>query len=379
VQAVAKMHLPYRKHSIIWITILLVGVYFIIASHYLAINPSVYFRDTCKLHITTSTSSIDGSTNGSNPLHRGGIHGCVRFSTKYEANHIIPWLYYHKRLGISHFHLYFDSSSSNLSNSAERKAYDFVSALPYVTLYDQYLVGLYNQYLVLHHCVVLSHLQLQADWVIEFDIDEVFSFSERLGEKPDCGEGEYETAAGALASFVSTIPHSILSLVIPRIEFRTGGVDVPPESFGQMELYVHRAKHVSIEGKVLFRANSTGNDKIKIQSKHYVRTSVVDSVSYPCGELVRPTECDNDGYCLYPVNLTHPPQEMHLTAAPFLYHYVTRSSQECHLKLENLPKDNWRVANAGRVCAEQIEGIDMIFDYGVYCSGKTISRELGLL
>lgn len=35
----------------------------------------------------------------------GGIHGCARFSTKYEARYIVPWLHYHNRIGISHFHL----------------------------------------------------------------------------------------------------------------------------------------------------------------------------------------------------------------------------------------------------------------------------------
>lgn len=36
----------------------------------------------------------------------GGIHACARFSTRYEASHLIQWLYYHKRIGISFFYLY---------------------------------------------------------------------------------------------------------------------------------------------------------------------------------------------------------------------------------------------------------------------------------
>lgn len=36
----------------------------------------------------------------------GGVHACARFSTRYEASHLIQWLYYHKRIGISFFHLY---------------------------------------------------------------------------------------------------------------------------------------------------------------------------------------------------------------------------------------------------------------------------------
>jgi hypothetical protein len=35
----------------------------------------------------------------------GGIHGCARFSTRYEASHLVRWLYYHKRVGISYFHM----------------------------------------------------------------------------------------------------------------------------------------------------------------------------------------------------------------------------------------------------------------------------------
>jgi hypothetical protein len=257
----------------------------------------------------------------------------------------------------------------------EGKAYELVSALPYVTIYDQYLVGLDDEYLVFRHCVTLSHIQLKADWVTEFDIDEVFSFGERLGERPTCKDGEYGVSAKELTSFVSNIPPSILAVIIPRIEFRSSGVDIPPESLGQMELYFSREQDFSHEGKVLFRANSTGNDKIKIDSKHNVRTSVVDSVSYPCGELVRHTECNNDGYCLYIFNQTQIPQKRHLEA-PFLYHYVTRSKQECHLKLENLPRDNWRVLNAATVCADKLGNRVMVTDYGAYCSGKAISREL---
>jgi hypothetical protein len=152
-------------------------------------------------------------------------------------------------------------------------------------------------------------------------------------------------------------------------------VDVPPESLGQMELYVEREMDISHAAKILYRANSTGNDVVKLRSKHEIWTSVLDSVAYPCGELVHQANCENDGYCLYQFNQTQFPQEMHLKA-PFLYHYVTRSSQECRLKLDYLPADNWRVLNAATVCAERIEGRKMVNDYGVYCSGRTVRNLL---
>ena len=40
----------------------------------------------------------------------GGIHACARFSTGYEAMHLVQWLYYHRRVGISFFHLYVANS-----------------------------------------------------------------------------------------------------------------------------------------------------------------------------------------------------------------------------------------------------------------------------
>lgn len=348
--------------------LLLIAFYlYIVSNRFLAFDPVNYFEHSNTIHITSS-----------NPPSVGGIHGCVRFSTKYEARHVIPWLHYHKRLGFSHFHLYFDSKSSNLSNPLEGKVFEFISALPYVTIYDQYAVGLNTEYLVLNHCVTLSHIQKKGDWVIEFDIDEVFSFNERLTEKPNCAEGEYDAPAGALSTFVSNVPPNILAIVIPRIEFRTSGVDIPPENHGQMELYIHRHKDFSHAAKVLYRANSTGVEKIKLRSKHDVWTTVIDSVSYPCGENIHRTECDSDGYCYYNFNLTQIPQEFHLKA-PFLYHYVTRSSQECHLKLKDLPSDNWRVINAQSVCAETTGNSEMVFDYGVHCSGKAVTRELASL
>ena len=64
------------------------------------------------------------------------IHGCARFSTRYEKHHILPWLLYHKHIGLAHFHLYFDSVSSDLNDPLQRQVYDAIDSLPYTTIYD---------------------------------------------------------------------------------------------------------------------------------------------------------------------------------------------------------------------------------------------------
>lgn len=57
-------------------------------------------------------STVDATAAPASKLQRylnvndGGIHACAKFTTRYEASHLIPWLYYHRRVGISFFHLY---------------------------------------------------------------------------------------------------------------------------------------------------------------------------------------------------------------------------------------------------------------------------------
>jgi hypothetical protein len=52
-------------------------------------------------------------------------------------------------------------------------------------VYDQFLFN-FDQGTALLHCVNLSHKQLKADWVIDFDVDEVFAFNEVMGgSKPE--------------------------------------------------------------------------------------------------------------------------------------------------------------------------------------------------
>ena len=351
------------------------------------------------------------TTTSKKSIPIGGIHGCARFSTKYEARYLVPWLHYHKRLGISHFHLYvwrivdknyfiymypftshkliatfgflfffgyryFDSAVSNLTIPIERKAYELVTSLPYVTVYDVVLSQL-TEGSALQHCVVLAHQPLKAEWVMDFDLDEIVSFNQRLGDEPYCQEGEYDVPKGKLEQYVATIPDSINAIILPRINFRSNGLESASETHDQMELFVHREAVITHAGKILHRTRSTGRDKIKVQSKHDVRTNIPDSVSYPCGVLIPPNDCDGEGYCAYGFNKTQLPQEIHLQNVPFLYHYVTRSTEECLRKLEDLPSDHWRIVNSKSVCGTNpMDGTGMIYDYGLYCSGKATTREL---
>lgn len=69
--------------------------------------------DSFRIRATTTAISTqqEAKAAASSKLQRylkvngGGIHACARFSTRYEANDLIQWLYYHKRVGISFFHM----------------------------------------------------------------------------------------------------------------------------------------------------------------------------------------------------------------------------------------------------------------------------------
>lgn len=56
--------------------------------------------------VTAAAVSRVGRPSFLEEVTDGGIHACARISTRYEASHLLQWLYYHKRIGISFFHLY---------------------------------------------------------------------------------------------------------------------------------------------------------------------------------------------------------------------------------------------------------------------------------
>ena len=78
------------------------------------------------------------------PAKWATIHACTRFTTRYEAPHLLPWLAFHRRVGVDHFHLYFHARTADLSVRAEAQLLAAVAALPEarVTIYNTTALGL---------------------------------------------------------------------------------------------------------------------------------------------------------------------------------------------------------------------------------------------
>jgi hypothetical protein len=277
---------------------------------------------------------------------------------------------------------YFDSITSNLDNPIERKAYDLISILPNVHVYDVYDLNLddksgFGDMGSYPHCTKFAHLMLDADWVVHFDIDEAFSFKTPLDNEPDCDHSEYGIPVDALIDFTSTIPHDVSAVIFPRFGFNTNGIISPPESKSQMELYLQRLKRPEVGGKVLLRTKS-----IKTTysfDKHRVISPVKGSVIYPSGLNASSDNCIEGKTCYY-VDRRYP-SEMY-TSAPVLYHYTTRSVEECRDKVKGTEEIknstgyvSWR-KNSGDICTEHYDNSNTDRDYALFCAGKAVSLEL---
>ena len=145
------------------------------------------------------------------------IHACARFSTRYEKHHLIPWLLHNKGIGVSHFHVYVDPVSSNLEDHFEKVVYEVAESLPYTTIYDTKALNIYEEHTALHHCLYKSHMGFdKVDWIIDFDIDELFVLGSMEPSQPeDCkNTGYYEE--GQLAKWAAHVPQSTLAVIFPH-------------------------------------------------------------------------------------------------------------------------------------------------------------------
>jgi hypothetical protein len=269
--------------------------------------------------------------------------------------------------------------SSNFSNPIEKKALEVLSKFPFVKIYDTVKLNLHEEWQALNHCIFQAHLEKKAEWVVDFDIDEVFAFGDAaLKTSPDCKGGEDDIPAQELSRFASGIPSHVLAVILPRVIFGQNGVQAPPDRGTQMDLYTRRGNdEFQSTAKVLLRTN-TGN-MTKLVSKHSVYAVGQDAVIYPCGKSVPSQgECEDSGMCDYHFKDKEHPANVHLSA-PRLHHYQPRSWKECWQKVEDT-KQAWfsnndrRAKNAEAICSESSD--NAISDYSVYCASKAVEREL---
>jgi hypothetical protein len=279
---------------------------------------------------------------------------------------------------------YFDSITSNLDNPIERKAFDLISLIPNVHVYNVQDLDLddkkgFGDMTSYPHCKNFAHLILDAEWIVHFDVDEVFSFKPLLlDDEPDCGQSEYKIPVGALSDFTSGLPNDVLAVIFPRFGLSANGVISPPESKGQMELYFQRWKSHENGGKVLLRTSTIKTTKS--DDKHSVWSSIKGSVIHPSGHNASVHVCRDDVRCLYHID-RHYPDEMFISA-PALYHYTTRSVEECQNKIKGNGEilnatgfESWRFTNV-HICEANYGSSDTVRDYALFCAGKEVSLEL---
>jgi hypothetical protein len=278
--------------------------------------------------------------------------------------------------------------SSNFSNPIEKKAYDVISKFPFVSIYDTKQLDIVNQGFSLSHCKDQAHLEKKAEWVVDFDIDEVFAFGDAAqNTSPNCqGNSEDDIPALELSRFASGLPNHVLAVVLPRLVFGQNGVKAPPTDRGtQMDLYTQRGDRFAFGAKIMLRTNR-GN-MTTMNSKHTVFASSPDAVVYPCGEkavAIEGTCNDENGMCEYWFDMNNVPVNMknaHLSA-PRLHHYQSRSLEDCWRKINDSnatwrleqEMSTWRLENSHWLCNEDLD-IETP-DYSVYCASQAVAWEL---
>jgi hypothetical protein len=305
------------------------------------------------------------------------IHACARFPLRYELQHIVPWLFYHKEIGIGHFHLYFDPISSDLNHSTQRrKVYQSIVSLPFVTVYDTINLDMYPQWKSLKHCQTKAHQGHAVDWLIDFDIDEVIAVDPIVVAEPnDCGN-KRGIANNGLLRWASQIPLNVPAVIMPRFGFgHNGHLSQPPGARRtQMELYTARRVRPSDGGKVLIRSLALKAGLGHLSGKHNVTFMDNTLVRYPSGLQVHALEVDKEGKYTYGINITAYNPHVH-TQALRLHHYEKRSLEECMQKLDDSQNGTWNQdwgssgwrAMHSDFCASKNEEI---MDYSLYCAGK---------
>lgn len=313
------------------------------------------------------------------------IHACARFSLRYELPHILPWLFYHERLGISHFYLYFDPVSSDLNIPSQKQVYDIIAGLSFVTLYDMRELEIYEQWKALEHCQKEAHLRHHADWIIDFDIDEVFALGPPISIEPiQCNRNNTIIECG-LVKWAAQLPLNILAVVVPRIDFGQNGHHNHPQdgSHTQMDLYTRRSVGISSAAKIFIRTLALNGGTAVWNGKHQVKVHSESSVLFPCGLHAKPASVATNGMFVIGMNKSLYPAQAHMVA-PRLNHYSIRSLDECHQKLNDSTNATWFKEWGSSQWRTVVKDIckpnrqNDTSDFSLYCAGKEIITLLHL-
>ena len=132
---------------------------------------------------------------------------CSRWSPRYEALHVLPWLAHHNLLGVDHFFMYLAPPYTNASSPLELRVRALVAASPMVTLLQTDRVptilgsasegtrSLDTEGVSLVDC--MQRLRRSARWGLGFlDIDELLVVGDARAATHGAGGA---SAAGALS------------------------------------------------------------------------------------------------------------------------------------------------------------------------------------
>jgi hypothetical protein len=278
---------------------------------------------------------------------------------------------------------YFDKVSSNFTNPVELKALSLASKLPFVRIYDNEQMNLVTEGEAMLHCLSKAHLDLKAEWIVDFDIDEVFAFGDPITTQ-SCDHDMDYLRQGELSQFIAQVPRNVVGILLPRFEFGQNGVKIHPTNATQMEVYTRRSDRVSNGGKVMRRVVSDGS--IEQRSKHDFLAKGRKNGIFPNGKpaFVSGDCTENNGMCLFTIAGSGAMIEDHVSY-PRLHHYTSRSLEDCRRKITDsnatwrVPQRMfpWRLLNAGSICDES-KDMD-VDDYSVYCASKKVREDLSQL
>ena len=309
---------------------------------------------------------------------------CSRWSPRYEALHVLPWLAHHNLLGVDHFFMYLAPPYTNASSPLELRVRALVAASPMVTLLQTDRVptilgsasegtrSLDTEGVSLVDC--MQRLRRSARWGLGFlDIDELLVVGDvRVAARgaggasaagaraaAACGGAHGGDGAGSLARLLGGLADDVVAVPLSRVGFSSGGHERRPLRKTQAEAYTRRAPlHIALEFiPKLFRRGNAISPSDWNDNQHAIRLPRGRGrMAYANGATVAPPAaptvqkcrrllpgCASSAEC--PCYTTTSRAGFFATAGGAngsngliarIHHYMTRSVDECRLKVADI-------------------------------------------